>query len=235
MSTTKRAVRCQAKNKTSCRIHGTGSYLQKLVDREHEVAQSGNVEEYLRLKEEIDKIEKNYAEVETRQEAEMEREMRSATTPDPHLVKSRWQDEDTQIEHNYIQDQYDDSKEGLQAQLDAAGGVSEFPALFDLEGKLIPAKLIDTQYGQAWAILSSEDHTSPFSGNFFSQSQAKNEGTRVKNNAKKGYYIGTVRAPGFVREREVGGYYQLFKIPYIAQKYVNFDSDEIEVTDNGKF
>jgi len=43
----------------------------------------------------------------------------------------------------------------LQYELEIAknGGLSEFPALFDLDGNRVPAKLINAKYGQCWALL----------------------------------------------------------------------------------
>lgn len=84
--------------------------------------------------------------------------------------------------------------ENAQAAIEEDGGMSEFPALFDLEGNPVPAKLVSTQFGEAWGLLSDEDPRSPFKG-WFNPSKARNEGTRIKNNAKKGYYEGSVKAP----------------------------------------
>lgn len=48
-------------------------------------------------------------------------------------------------------------KKRLQATITENGDRYEFPALFDLSGKLVPAKLLQTRYGQAWAIFESHD------------------------------------------------------------------------------
>ena len=43
----------------------------------------------------------------------------------------------------------------LQAEIVENGGRADVPALFDLDGNLIPAKLIDTRFGTSWGIFSS--------------------------------------------------------------------------------
>lgn len=43
----------------------------------------------------------------------------------------------------------------MEADLLEAGGTYEFPALFDLDGNWVPAKLIDGQYGTSWMILDT--------------------------------------------------------------------------------
>ena len=48
-------------------------------------------------------------------------------------------------------------KDRLAASIADAGGVAEFPALFDLDGNLVAAKLIDGRYGLVWGILASDD------------------------------------------------------------------------------
>ena len=41
----------------------------------------------------------------------------------------------------------------LQADIDEAGGVAEFLALFTVDGEWVPAKRIETQYGSRWMVL----------------------------------------------------------------------------------
>lgn len=79
----------------------------------------------------------------------------------------------------------------LEATIAENDGKSEFSALFDLEGNLIPAKLIKTRYGSAWALLETTDTDSKFV-DFFNPSRAQNEAQAVAKNAAKGYYVGTV-------------------------------------------
>jgi len=49
------------------------------------------------------------------------------------------------------------AKKRLQADIQDNGGLAEVPALFDLAGNLVPAKLIDTRFGMAWGIFESWD------------------------------------------------------------------------------
>lgn len=80
-----------------------------------------------------------------------------------------------------------------QAELLEAGEVSEFPALFDLDGNMVAAKLINTRFGLAWALLDSDDPSSRFVG-FVNASKASTAAKRNSYLAKKGYQVGTVRA-----------------------------------------
>jgi hypothetical protein len=81
----------------------------------------------------------------------------------------------------------------LEADLAEAGGKAEFSALFDLEGNLVAAKIVKTVYGQAFALLASDDPRSRFRG-WFNPSLAKTAERRRANDAKRGFYVGTVRA-----------------------------------------
>lgn len=75
------------------------------------------------------------------------------------------------------------------------GGCWDFIALFDLEGNLVPAKYIETRYGMAWALLEvNEDESIQRIVGWFNESKARNEETARRNNEKKGYRLGTVRA-----------------------------------------
>ena len=75
-----------------------------------------------------------------------------------------------------------------QADIIDAGGVSDFPALFDLDGQRVPAKLIDGRYGMCWALV--EAGSDRFTGEFVS-AFPKRESTM----AKKGYVEGREIAP----------------------------------------
>lgn len=77
------------------------------------------------------------------------------------------------------------------------GGKSYFPALFDLEGNLVPAKLISTQYGSAWGLLEDEDNVESRFIGYFNPSNAQDDERARKNNAKKGYYVGEVMADAY--------------------------------------
>ena len=45
----------------------------------------------------------------------------------------------------------------LAAEIAECGGRWRFPALFDLAGNLVAAKLIETKWGLSWGILASDD------------------------------------------------------------------------------
>lgn len=81
-----------------------------------------------------------------------------------------------------------------QAAILEAGGVSEFAALFDLDGNRVPAKLIDGRFGLCWAIC---DEAGKFTGEFVN-AFPKREATM----ARKGYREGREMAPA--RARIVG-------------------------------
>jgi hypothetical protein len=54
-----------------------------------------------------------------------------------------------------------------QAEIMEAGGVAEFPALFNLDGQRVRAKLIDGKYGPCWAICDNRGrYTGEFVGAF---------------------------------------------------------------------
>ena len=88
-------------------------------------------------------------------------------------------------------------KYDLEAELAANDGLWEFPALFNLEGDLVPAKLVTTRYGVSWGLLDPTDVNASFVG-FFNPSKAASEGVRVANNARKGYFVGVVKAEAAV-------------------------------------
>jgi hypothetical protein len=50
----------------------------------------------------------------------------------------------------------------LEAQLMSDGGVSEFDALFDLNGNVVDAKIVNTKYGVRWMVFSNGTPTGEF-------------------------------------------------------------------------
>lgn len=82
----------------------------------------------------------------------------------------------------------------LQADILEAGGVAEFPALFDLDGNLVAAKLVDGRYGQSWCLLATDDADS-FAIGWFSPSHARKGERRLRTDRAKGFTEGTVKAP----------------------------------------
>jgi len=75
----------------------------------------------------------------------------------------------------------------LQADIDANGGMWDFPALFDLSGKEVPAKLIRGKYGLVWSLTDADGK---FTGQFVA-AFPKREATMTA----KGYREGSVSRP----------------------------------------
>lgn len=83
----------------------------------------------------------------------------------------------------------------LQAEIAEQGGTWQFPALLDTDGNLVPAKLVQTRFGPAWGLLSDPDNPhSDFTG-FVNPSNASTPARRAGAMARKGFRVGTVRAP----------------------------------------
>lgn len=122
----------------------------------------------------------------------------------------------------------------LKAEITENGGKDVFPALFDLEGNLVPAKLIDTRYGRAWGLLPDDDPRGSFTG-WFSPSNAATESYRIRNNEKKGYYEGTVMAPAAVTIAASGrGLSGAMSARPISFRTDGGFSREVDIIDNGK-
>jgi hypothetical protein len=127
---------------------------------------------------------------------------------------------------------------GRQHQLDADiaenGGVWEFDALFDLDGNMVAAKKVSTRYGPAWGILADDDPHGQFVA-WFRESEAQDEARARKANARKGYYVGRVRAAAKARMggggKGMGGMATCY--PYVARVDGGFSRDA-EVVDNGQ-
>ena len=88
-----------------------------------------------------------------------------------------------------------------QAEICDDNGMIEVRALFDADGSMVAAKRIQTRYGMSWGVLESDDPNSDIKS-WFNESEAENETRRIKTNAKKGFYVGVVKAPGNAR---IGG------------------------------
>lgn len=76
------------------------------------------------------------------------------------------------------------------AELASRGGKSEFPALMDTNGNLVPAKLVNTRFGQSWMLLNEKGDSS---GKWVNPSHAATAEKRNAAMAKKGYQVGLVR------------------------------------------
>lgn len=94
------------------------------------------------------------------------------------------------------------SRHRLEADLADNSGRWEFPALFDLDGQMVAAKLIDTRYGSAWLLLDTDDPESDSRG-IVGRSTARKAARRRQTMEAKGYREGIVRARA--RVTVVGG------------------------------
>lgn len=80
------------------------------------------------------------------------------------------------------------------AYLEMNNGREAFPALFDKNGDLVPAKITKTKHGRSWGILSDpRNPASRFTG-FVTISQSKDPKKREEFYASKGYSVGKVWA-----------------------------------------
>jgi chromosome segregation ATPase len=87
----------------------------------------------------------------------------------------------------------------MKAELEENAGKAEFVALFDKDGNMVPAKLISTKFGPAWAVYSDpNDSSSKFTGEFINESKSDNPKTQAAALARKGYTLGRVKAPAHV-------------------------------------
>ena len=117
----------------------------------------------------------------------------------------------------------------LQADIADKGGMWEFPALFDLNGNLVAAKEIETRYGWSWALLDESNLGGRFLG-FFNESEARSETTRRRNNARKGYYVGRVRAAAYAVN--AGG--NALCVTAVVRRCDRGWSRDVEIIDNGQ-
>jgi len=108
------------------------------------------------------------------------------------------------------------------------GWKREFHALFDLEGNLIAAKYLEVNDNYAykgttwkWGILENDDPRSRIV-QWFKESSAQKPETQVKNNAKKGFYVGIVRVPVEVNR------------DYFTYRADGGFSRNVEIVDNGQ-
>jgi hypothetical protein len=101
------------------------------------------------------------------------------------------------------------AKDRMEADLLEAGGVHEFPALFDLQGNWVRAKLIEGKYGTCWMLLDEAgEPTGKFVGAFPKQR---------KTLEAKGYMEGYVIRPARV-VLSGGNYGNVFPVRIAADK-----------------
>lgn len=119
----------------------------------------------------------------------------------------------------------------VQAEVAEDEGKAVFPALFDLDGNLVPAKLVSTRYGMSWGLLSDpDDASSEFTG-WFSPSQAQSETIRIRNDARKGYYVGSVRTDAHV---DLSGNSGVLSVQVVVFRKDRGWSKDVEILDNGQ-
>lgn len=81
----------------------------------------------------------------------------------------------------------------LKAELADNGAVTEVEGVFDLDGNLLKTELRFGDYGHYYLVGEGR------SRDLFSPSQARSEAVQARNNAKKGYRLGTVQVPAIVK------------------------------------
>jgi hypothetical protein len=120
------------------------------------------------------------------------------------------------------------AEEDLQARIDANGGVWGLPAVFDLDGNMIPARQVDGEYGRAYLILDENGRGL----GWFNPSKAKTEERRRANDAKLGFYLGKVAVP--VKAKLAGG--NMFSVmPIVVPLNAKYTEDtSATVVDNGQ-
>jgi hypothetical protein len=77
--------------------------------------------------------------------------------------------------------------------LKKSDGRAEFPALFDLAGNLVAARLVATRTGSSWSVLKSDSPDSKGVA-WFNASNARSPLVARRHDAAHGYYIGSVLA-----------------------------------------
>lgn len=79
--------------------------------------------------------------------------------------------------------------------LESTDGKAEFPALFDLTGNLIAARLVavNKRSGFSWTVLKDDNPDSAII-EWFNASNAKNHHVARRHDAAHGYYVGSVLA-----------------------------------------
>lgn len=237
---------CKARNPETCRYHAQPNILHKLREEARQAAETGDAEKYLKLKEKADIIESIYAESEQRNIEERERYLKvNGLTNENETTTSIRADREAQyiVERafqDYHASTYEEKKEMLQTELVLTGGKTETVALFNLDGEMLPAKLLPVanrytgEKEYIWGILKDNDPKSEVK-EWFRPSKAKKEETANRNNASKGYYVGKVWTPAYIKKATHSTLTGSYSWPEIAPRWdTPFDSPEITVIDNGK-
>lgn len=121
------------------------------------------------------------------------------------------------------------------ARIADAGGTSSFPALFDMDGNLVAAKLVDTRYRRSWMLLGDDDPNGRAAG-WFNPSKHSDPERRRANNAAKGFFVGKVAAPADAKLTSPPGARGLGGATSVSVSVYRTDrgfSRDVTVLDNG--
>lgn len=81
-----------------------------------------------------------------------------------------------------------------QAEIAEAGGVHPFPALYDLEGRRVRARVIDTRFGKRWAILDDAGHYAAFLPCHFGRPTPRAAAHQERRGFREGVELAPARA-----------------------------------------
>lgn len=124
-----------------------------------------------------------------------------------------------------------DAAKRMKAEIEANGGKMEFPGLFDLDGNLQHAFLVNGQFGPVWKVM---DKSGEYVDQWVSTSKAKNPKTRKANMEKKGFRVGRVKSPAYVRIEGNGtGMGSMHTVQANLRQYNTAKIEDMEVVSNG--
>lgn len=119
----------------------------------------------------------------------------------------------------------------LAATLAENDGYSDFPALFDLDGNIVPARIVETRYGAKWLVLDRWDGVYEYGAgeavawlpllNFDIDGEPSTRS--IKALAKKGYRYGYVQMRAVVMAKGTA----VFAAPKLGERYE--EAEVIEV------
>jgi len=81
-------------------------------------------------------------------------------------------------------------RDRLAAKIMEDNGYHRFPALFDRTGALVQAREVETRHGWVWKILHPD-----MSVSWFKESRARDWRARLRANARRGFFVGSVLLP----------------------------------------